>query len=141
MLIAPGQCSLDDWPPSGIKRLSRPGRSCRFGDDCALAQGVKCPAQRQHGKRLIVTRTQPLWSIQLCMPEIPQLLTHRLPQFKWRDGIDQRPGRRTPDDDAVLAHDMALNDPVAPVLADVKFPIDSDSWVAGIVGIIAPERC
>ena len=41
---------------------------------------------------------------------------------------------------AAVPHDVTLYDPVASMLADVELPINSDSWVAGIVGVIAPQR-
>ena len=79
-------------------------------------------------------------TIKLGLPEVPQLLTHRLSQLLWRYGIDQCPGRGTPHDDPVLSQDMALNNPIASMLGHVELPIDSDSWVAGIVRVIAPQR-
>src|SRR5579875_976563 len=62
------------------------------------------------------------------------------PQELRGDGIDQRARRRSPHDDTMFAHDMALDHPVVAVPFDMERPIRADGRMVRVPRIVAPQR-
>ena len=66
------------------------------------------------------TSFQPGWIFKHGQPPFLEHAFHSLPNIVWTYRVDQRPGVRTRENDALFADDVTLNDPVTAAFIQVK---------------------
>src|SRR5690242_7116485 len=106
-------CPCDHLLPLRVC-LRGPGGCYWLRAEHAVPERIERAAERQHGERWKFSWVRPVvvLVIDARLPDIGKLLAGRLTKLPWRERINQCLWRRAEEDDAALAHNRALDNPV-----------------------------